>query len=383
MRIKMILVLALLGLLVISTSMFGQTFWTHKDLVFGQVAAGGGYETVLNVTNRGSAAYTGTMYLFTGNGDAWTPFVNGVLANGTMNVSIPPGVTQSFHITVNGGVQAGTVFIFTGSTANNNFLEGNLTYFIRSGSTITDSVGVPPSNELYLSTVAFEDFSTIALALNNGDATQSHIAHLTLRLFNESNANVATKTLDLCGHACHMAQFLSEIFSGTSLGRGRLEISTADYPVYGTALTFVNNQFSSLPLGGSPRAYTFTTNTPAFGITTTGDASLWVDGIYVRGYVRFTSLNGSSLTTPETYFLGGRLIGTALRVSFYADGGNQVFGGPAANAYIRIPNFTFGANSLNDANNIFVVTWVDPAFPSGTFAYGTTRTGTMTMTRTN
>ena len=383
MRIKIILALTLLGLLVMSNSLFGQTFWTHKDLVFGQVAAGGGYETVLNVTNRGTITYTGTMYLLTGNGNPWTPFVNGVLANGTVNVSILPGVTQSYHITVNGGVQAGTVFIFTSSTANDNFLEGNLTYFIRSGSTITDSVGVSPSSEFYLSTVAFEDFSTIALALNNGDATASHVAHLTLRLFNENNANVATKTLDLCGHACHMAQFLSEIFPGTSLGRGRLEISTADYPVYGTALTFVNNQFSSLPLGGSPRAYTFATNTPAFGITTSGDASLWVDGIYVRGYVRFTRLNGGTLANPETYFLGGRLIGTTLRVSFYADGSNEVFGGTAANAYIRIPNFTFSANSLNDANNIFVVTWVDPFYSSGTYAYGTTRTGTMTLTRTN
>ncbi|MBZ5552805.1 MAG: hypothetical protein LAO21_08810 [Acidobacteriia bacterium] len=383
MRNKIVLVSTLLGLLVISSSLFGQTFWTHKDLVFGQVAAGGGYETVLNVTNRGSVTYPGVMWLLTGNGVAWTPFVNGVLSSGTTAISIPPGVTQSFHITVNGGVQTGTVFVYRGSSVNDNFLEGNLTYFIRSGSTITDSVGVPPSNEFYVSTVAFEDFSTIALALNNGDSASGHIAHLTLRLFNENNGNVATRTMDLCGHACHTAQFLSEIFSGTSLGRGRLEISTADYPVYGTALTFVNNQFSSLPLEGAPRAYRFTTNTPAFGITTAGDASLWVDGFYVGGYVRFTTLNGSPLSVPEVYFLGGRLVGTALRLSFYADGGNVAFGGVSANAYMRITNFNFSSNTLNDLNNVFVVTWVDPFYSGGSYAYGTSRTGTMTLTRTN
>ncbi|MBZ5534481.1 MAG: hypothetical protein LAO31_00880 [Acidobacteriia bacterium] len=383
MRIKLILALALLGLLVISTSMPGQTFWTHKDLVFGQVAAGGGYETVINATNRGTLAYSGTMYLFTGEGQQWNPTVNGTpVSNGAVSVSIPPGVTRSFHITVNGGVQAGMALIMTPSAANDNFLEGNLTYFVHSGSSVIDSIGVPPSNEFYLSTVAFEDFSTIALALNNGTADPYRIAQITLRLFNENNLNVATKGLIL-GSVSRTAMFLSEYFPGTTLGRGRLEISTPFNPIFGTALTLVNNQFSSLPLAGSPRAYRFTTDTPAFGITTEGDASLWADGVYVRGYVRFTSLNGSPLTSPETYFLAGRLTESTLRVSFFADSNNVVFGGTSANVYIRIVNFAFSASSLNDVNDIFVVTWVDPTFSGGTYAYGTTRTGTMTMNRTN
>jgi hypothetical protein len=61
-----------------------------------------------------------------------------------------------------------------------------------------------------------------------------------------------------------------------------------------------------------------------------GDASLWADGFFVRGYVNFYTLNGTSLAFAETYFVVGRYVGTTLRLSFFADGGNTVFGGIAA-----------------------------------------------------
>ena len=48
-----------------------------RDLAFAQIAVGGGYETVLNLTNRGTTTYTGTFSLFRGSGQAWSPLVNG------------------------------------------------------------------------------------------------------------------------------------------------------------------------------------------------------------------------------------------------------------------------------------------------------------------
>ena len=38
-----------------------QNFYPKKDAVFGQVVVGGGYETVINLTNRGTHPYVGTL----------------------------------------------------------------------------------------------------------------------------------------------------------------------------------------------------------------------------------------------------------------------------------------------------------------------------------
>jgi hypothetical protein len=358
----------------------------NKDMLFGQVACGGVsgqvYESVINATNRGTATYSGTLYFFTGNGLLWNPVVNGVtVTGGYMLVSIPAGATRSYHITVTTTyVQAGMAFFYSDDLINNNFLEGTLTYFVRSGSVVTDSIGVLPSNEIYLATVPFEDFSSIALALNKWDFFSLETAHLTLTLYDENNLLRGTTSLTL-GPAARAVGYLNQapFFPGVSLTRGRLEIVTSDYPVFGSALTYTASQASSLPLVGSPRSYTFTTNTPSAGITTAGDASLWADGFFVRGYIRFTTLNGSPV--DETYYVAGRLIGTTLRLGFYLDYTGSISGGVEANAYARITGFTFSTNNLT--NMPFVVTWVDPLVTSGSYLYGTTRTGTVSLTRTN
>jgi hypothetical protein len=358
----------------------------NKDMLFGQVACGGlpgqVYESVINATNRGTATYYGTLYFFTVNGLLWNPLVNGTqVTGGYMLISIPAGATRSYHITVTTTyVQAGMAFFYSDDLINNNFLEGTLTYFVRSGAVVTDSIGVLPSNEFYLSTVPFEDFSSIALALNNGDIFTFETAHLTLTLYDENNSIRGTTSLTL-GPAARAVGYLNQapFFPGVSLTRGRLEIVTSDFPIFGTALTYTASQASSLPLVGSPRSYTFTTSTPSAGITTAGDASLWVDGFFVRGYVRFTTLNSSTL--DETYFVAGRLIGTTLRLSFYLNPEYTVSGGVEANAYGRITGFTFSTNNLTSMP--FVVTWVDPLVTTGSYPYGTTRTGTISLTRTN
>jgi hypothetical protein len=48
--------------------------------------------------------------------------------------------------------------------AQTSFLEGTLTYYVRDGGFLVDSVGVQPSSELYLTTVPFDDFSKLAMA---------------------------------------------------------------------------------------------------------------------------------------------------------------------------------------------------------------------------
>jgi hypothetical protein len=382
MRIKAVSGLVLWMLILASSPLLGQNFYLHKDLAFGQIAAGGGYETVINVTNRGTRVYNGTLHLYsTANGQAWSPLtINGiVVTGGNLVVAIPAGATRSYHISLSDNVQVGFGYFYSDDIVQDNFLEGNLTYFIRSGSTLIGSVGVPGSQEFYVAAIPFEDFSTVALALANGSISSSEVAHVTLTLFNETGGNPLASTQLTMGASVHTAKFLYQLFPGVSLGRGRLEIVTSDFPILGTALTFVGTQASSLPLVGSPRSYTFTTS-GSDGSTTSGDASLWADGYYVRGYIRFTTRNGASLADPEQYWLAGRFISgsdSGLRLSFFFGSGSKALGTTSGNFYARVKPFDFSTSRFSD---IFVVTWVDPG---GSNPYGSSVAGTMTWTRTN
>jgi hypothetical protein len=360
MRIRVFIAMLLLAWLVSGSVLYAQNFSTQKDLVFGQVAAGGGYETVVTATNRGTTNYVGTLYLFRGKGQPWNPVVDGSpVSNGRLGITIIAGATRSFRFTGTGPVEAGFAVFAAQTLEQTSFIEGNLTYAVRSGATLVDSVGVLPSTEFYMATIPFDDFSTIALALANG--TLNREAHVTLTLFSESNSRVSNENIDF-GGGWHDARFLSEHFPGVTLGRGRLEIQT-DIPIFGTALTLTGGELSSLPLAPSPRSYSVTT-TAFNGSTTTGEASLWAEGLFVKGYLRIKTFNGGAIT-PETYLVSGQLINGVLRISFYATG--VPFLGEEVNINARFNGFSFPYT--NSASAPFVVTWLsDNSTSSGTFS---------------
>ncbi len=80
-----------------------QNFYPKKDAVFGQVVVGDGFETVINITNRGTHPYVGTLGLFrTVNEEsvAWNPTVNGVaVQDGEYGVEIQPQATLTLRLT--------------------------------------------------------------------------------------------------------------------------------------------------------------------------------------------------------------------------------------------------------------------------------------------
>ena len=80
-----------------------QNFYPKKDAAFGQVVAGGGFETIINITNRGTHPYVGTLFLFRTENDetvAWNPMVNGVaVQNGEYGVEIQPQATVTLRLT--------------------------------------------------------------------------------------------------------------------------------------------------------------------------------------------------------------------------------------------------------------------------------------------
>jgi len=305
---------------------FGQispyNHFPFKDLIFPQVAAGGEYQTWITVTNRGTVIWNGTLKFYRGAGVPWSPVVDAVpLAGGTLAISISPGATTTYKVTLPSSTEAGYVMVQADDLDLTNFLEGNLTYYISSGGPITDSVGVPPSMPFVASSLPFEDFNAIALALVNADF-EGRAASVKLKLFSDANVPQGpTKSLPL-GNMEHTAQYLWQLFPGISLGRGRLEIESY-VPISGIALTQVaGGQLSSLPLGSTTRTYSITTTSAEVSFAR---MTLWTEGFFVNGYFAAT-INGST----RLFAVMGQIINGELHLHFDGDNidpaGYEMFG---------------------------------------------------------
>lgn len=284
-----------------------QNILPRKDMAFAQIAAGGGYTTILNVTNRGTTTYNGTLSLFHANGQAWNPVVNGnPVSNGNLNIALESSATATFQITGPGGTEVGFAIIKASDAKQTSFVEGTLAYFVKSGSTLTDSIGVQPSSEFYCSTIPFDDFSTLALALANPNTTNVTVK---MKVLSETNAQVGIIDLPLDSKE-HMAQYLWQLFPSVQIQKGRLDIQS-DLPMLGTALTDNSGQLSSLPLLPAVKAYTFSAS--VLGATLSGELSLWIDGPSVQGYLRTLAANGVLQTHIDTLNLGGVLVNNVLQ----------------------------------------------------------------------
>jgi hypothetical protein len=294
-------------ILILPLAANAQNIRPRKALAFAQIAAGGGYETILNVTNRGTTTCNGTLSLFRAAGQAWNPVVNGnAVSDGKFNITLEKGATATFQITLPGGTESGFAIIKASDEKLTNFLEGTLTYFVKSGSALTDSIGVPPSNEVYLATVPFDDFSTLALALANANTTKAAVK---LTVLSEINEQAGTLELPLESKQ-HTAQYLWQLFPSVHLQKGRLDIQS-DLPVLGTALTDKSGQLSSLPVLPAVKAYTFSAS--VLGSTITGELSFWIDGPSVQGYLRTLAANGVPAPQVDTLNLGGALVNNVLQ----------------------------------------------------------------------
>jgi hypothetical protein len=274
-------------LLTVPASSLAQEFFPAKDLAFAQIAAGGGYETVLNISNRGTSAYSGTLTLYPTDRTKPLPLLvngNAVSSGGTISLTVDRGATTSLRITSSDaslGTLSGFATIADADRLVSSLLEGNLTYYVKAADgTIVDSVGVAPSVEVFQAVIPFDDFLTVALALANRNAA-SQQATVKLTVFDDKNVQVGTTT-QLLANNQQVARFLYQYFPSASLTKGRVEIQS-DRLFLGTALTFVKgNQASSLPFLASEKVYSYSFT--ALGQTQTGKFFLAVAGPHVSAY---------------------------------------------------------------------------------------------------
>jgi hypothetical protein len=333
----------LLLVLAAPASAFAQ--FPGKGLRFAQIAVGGGYETVLNVTNRGSAPYNGMLRLLPS--DPSQPFpalVNGnPLSGGATAFTLNPGATATFRIT-SGNASAGTLSGFalvgTPNAEQASLLEGNLTYYVRSADgTISGSVGVAPSRPFIHAVIPFDEFESIALALANG-ATQT--ANVRLTVFDDKGSQVATTVQTLTANQ-QLPKFLYQFFPGVALGAGRVEIFSPGVTILGTALTFKDGHASSLPFLPPVKLYdiTLTAGTETY----TAQAYIAVDfsSATVTVYAVDT-VNGvpqpGSLAAAAGYLRNGNL------EVFDQEGSDEI-------SHIEIPSFNMSAQTLTGKIRVY------------------------------
>ncbi len=290
----------------------------QPQLLFGQVAIGSQgdleIQSVISATNSGSITYEGDFSFFTGDGVIWNPVVDGVATtNGQHSISIPPFETISLTLTGGAEIVAGSA-ILRGTGPPETAIDGNLTYFFRTAGALTDSIGVGPSAEIYRSTIPFQNFSTIALALANQDPTAKDVV---LKLRQADGTLEEVKNVELAGNE-HDPRFLDQIFDATTVTGGRVDIESSEL-FFGTAVTLVDGQISTLPMQPARVEYDFRSDADD-GTVTTGKVTLWAEGNFVKGYLESREQDGVPFDNPEAMLISGDLNDGLLRVVFPLEG---------------------------------------------------------------
>ncbi len=306
-RTNLLLIPAILLFANVAVSQISQgNYLPYKELIFPQVAAGGQYQTWVTVTNPGTQPWSGTFNFYTtqttqgvAQSVPWNPLVNGSpISGGSLAVQIASKATSTYKITLTGSTQSGYLIATTSNTSLDNFLEGNLTYYVGSTSNILDAVGVLPSNPISATTIPFEDFSTIAIGFANAKA-QGKTATITLKLFTDKNVQTGTTATVSLTAGAQVAEYLRDAFptaSNTSW-RGRVDIEST-VPVGMIALSqTAGGQYASLPLDSTTQTFSITTTSPEMPSL---QMTLWSNGLFINGYASITGQSGLYAVCGQT-----------------------------------------------------------------------------------
>ena len=198
-------------------------------------------------------------------------------SNGTHSVRFRGGRTVTLRLT-GSELESGAAVLLSDDLLLDNLIEANLTYRVLQDGQVVDSVGIAPSKEFYWAALPFEQFSEVALALVNGDASGDVTAEVDLILFSAAGEKLQTAPVTL-GPRSHRAQFLHEFFPGQTLEGGKVEIAS-DALIFGTALTLTGGEFSSLPLESAVTYYEVRLETEEHNAS--GKLVLWAEGSFLR-----------------------------------------------------------------------------------------------------
>ena len=117
---------------------------------FAQIAVGDEIQSVVDLTNQGTATFFGFLGVIGDSGLFLPVRIDGVLTSDYFIFEIPPGNTIRYTLTRSGQAVSGHLLIgdrFPEGTVNLDAqISGTLTYRFLDGATLADSIGVPMSD---------------------------------------------------------------------------------------------------------------------------------------------------------------------------------------------------------------------------------------------
>lgn len=324
------------------TPVLGQT-----ELDFPQMAVGGSpaFETVLQIINEVETSNAITIDVFQG--------ASAGSANGTpLQVRFDGGALASSRaVTLTAFQELTTVLSVTDATARNGWvrvrsgtvggkISGNLLFRVKSGASVSDSVGVTSTQRFRHAVVQVdnrEDGSSTGVAFVNPDSTAVTV---TIDLYQGNTLVSTTPFTQTLQPNQHFARFVSEMFPTFGKQQGTMVIETAS----GRSIPFVSLrldgfQLTALPV--RPLGFVF-----QYDVRTTANAAVET-GFWMFDFVGFDLIGiGRRDTDPAgTFFsVSGSWAGTNFQFRYritFADStvGIVVFNGTSA-----------GSESTFDAN---------------------------------
>ncbi len=350
-------------LLSLTNPLPGQNFYPKKDLVFTQVIAANGFDTIIAVTNRGYQDYHGDLYFYSGqNGAVWNPVVDGdQVSGGSIPVDIPFGKSRVFRIT-SASLTVGYAYFFADDLDLGNTLEGNLTYYSHNTGTVLDAVGVPASREFFVSSLPFSEFYDVGLSLAVPWEGANRDADVTILLFDEDGIKVSQCQITI-PFGGHYAKYLSELPWATPLTGfgpvGRVELHS-NRLLAGIGMTITSGdqggaQISTLPLTGTPLFYTLAAEDEDEN-TYEGVVTFWIEGFYVEGYMVIERVNEEDNPEPYNWKVTGQLINGEMKLAYPCYLGSTAVT-PEVSLFVHFPVYSPSMSEISGNWSADILAW--------------------------
>ena len=326
---------------------------------FAQIAVGDEIESVVDLTNQGTATFFGFFHVLDDSGLDLPVRIDGVLTSDFFSFEIPAGSTIRYTVSRSGQAVSGHLLIWDrlpeGTVNLDTQISGTLTYRFLDGATLTDSIGVPMSDFVEHFFFLAERTSTARSGLAVSNPSDETVT-ITLRGISASAQLVDIGILQL-GPFGHRAFFADEALSLPATFRGVVQVES-DRRVLAVALKQDGLQLSTIgvtPVRSNYDISIFLNDGRQF----TGQMSFFIWNATITGLVKITELQvEGGLAVLTGFAFEGLVLGTIL--------------GSANNRLIAI---TIGSLSMrtSDSSITAEVFWDDELSESNGTLLGTRR----------
>ena len=184
---------------------------------FSQMAIGGGYQSMLTLSNKTNHGWQGTVSLRQGNGQDWSSSwsLDGVDQSGqsSFEVNLPPRATKKFSLQSDGPIQAGYLVV-QARTGYPDAINGSLYYYFSVDGQLIDSLGVPAGKPGSRFWFPVEKTATANTGFAYAAVGTSDPFPVKLTLFGSDGAKVQESTVSYMGHTSRFFAGPDGLFPG-------------------------------------------------------------------------------------------------------------------------------------------------------------------------